>query len=71
MVILGLVAKEKIGTLATPNPYIAYLNPAWAGNHIVECIIYISDWDLDDYEETRIFSSEEEATKILEKEIFG
>jgi hypothetical protein len=52
------------------NPHHAFLEPAWAGNHVTEAVLLISDIELE-YYKIPILETYGEAKDHAQKETFG
>lgn len=71
MKIICLSTKGRISKSAfAENPYIAFLEPAWAGNHITEITILISDNELE-YYTIPVFVDYKQASNFASQQIFG
>ena len=52
------------------NPYWAFIEPAWAGNHISEAILLITDIELE-YYQIPVFDNYNEASNFAHQQEFG
>ena len=71
MTIICLHPLERISDSAfKQNPYIAFLEPAWAGNHVSEVTLLISDEELD-YYKMPMFTDYRNAANYASQITFG
>jgi hypothetical protein len=71
MNIICLCSLERTSDSRFDNqPYIAYLEPAWAGNHISEATLLISDIELE-YYEMPVFTDCSKARNHASQVMFG
>jgi hypothetical protein len=71
MEIICLSSKERISdSVFDLNPYVAFLEPAFGGNHITEIIILISDYELEFYN-MPVFVDYKQASNFASYQIFG